>query len=226
MSDAYAYGFPNHGLNERAAFATLEERAMYPRLCAVLLIVSGAMLVGCEQQSDRGQSASPTAPSAASITPDTLAQSGAASFQYLIGTGPVCNLGPGACPDVSRAPNGDTIAIAGQGTLSIHAKTVTGGGTFTHKAPDGTVRASGTWTATQLLSFNSYGTAPDVPPAFEGGFAVIRIHLSAGHDGILQVNCTIGSPPPNKFEGVRLAVESALNFNEVVSGATLFIRLS
>jgi hypothetical protein len=43
-------------------------------------------------------------------------------------------------------------------------------------------------------------------------------------DAILQINCTIGNPPPGHPEGVRLAIAGALNFNEEVSGMTLFIR--
>jgi hypothetical protein len=196
---------------------------MHPRL-AVALLVSGALLVGCEQQSDGVQSGIPTAPTPVGPTSDGLAQSGSASYQFLAGSGAVCGIAPDACPDVTRASNGDTVEIRGQGTLSIHTKSVTGGGTFTHKAPDGSIRASGTWTATDLLSFNSYGTLPGLPAGFEGGFAVVRVHLSPGFDAILQVNCTIGKAPPGHPEGVRLAVQEGLNFNEEVSGATLFIR--
>ncbi len=71
------------------------------------------------------------------------AGSGSQSFLYFAGVGPVCALGPGACPDVARADNGDTVEIAGSGTLSIHAKTVSGVGTFVHRAQDGTLRGEG-----------------------------------------------------------------------------------
>ncbi|MGI8514129.1 MAG: hypothetical protein ACR2NT_03130 [Acidimicrobiia bacterium] len=63
---------------------------------------------------------------------------------------------PGALPDVAEASNGDTLALTGSGTLTTHPKTVTGGGTFTHNFAGGG-SLSGTWEATQLISFNGYG---------------------------------------------------------------------
>lgn len=152
------------------------------------------------------------------------------TFQFLIGTGPLCSI-PGVtnpCPDISRAANGDTVALAGQGSLSVHAKSVTGSGTFTHKAPDGTVKAMGTWTAVQLLSFKSFGTSPSFPANFMGGLALILVQLSVGgtvvHTAILTVICDVGSPPPGLAEGVKLSVQDTpFNFNKQVSGITLFI---
>ena len=151
------------------------------------------------------------------------ADSGSTTFLYFAGAGPVCALGPGSCPDVARADNGDTVDIAGSGTLSIHDKTVTGGGTFVHRAPDGAVRAAGTWTATQLLSFNSYGTQPGLPQNLFGGLARIRVHLSAGSDAILEIDCEIGKVPGGHSEGVRLVVDNGLNFSQKVSGFTVFV---
>ena len=151
------------------------------------------------------------------------ADSGSQSFLYFAGAGPVCALGPGACPDVARADNGDTVEIAGSGTLSIHAKTVSGVGTFVHRAQDGTLRGEGTWTATDLLSFNSYGTQPDLPPNLFGGLARIRVHLSAGFDAVLEIDCEIGKAPGGHAEGVRLAVDNGLNFNQKMSGFTVFV---
>jgi len=155
------------------------------------------------------------------------AQSATVTYNYLAGAGFLC---PDNCPDVSSAPNGDTISISGQGTLSINPNSVTGGGTFIHKDASGIVLAMGTWTAQQLLSFVSYGTMPGVPPNFEGGKALLRIHLSpntggAGFDGVLRITCLIGSPPPaGGNEGIRLNVQDVINFNTEVSGETLFIR--
>ena len=154
------------------------------------------------------------------------AQSATVTYNYLAGAGLLC---PDNCPDVASAPNGDTITIAGQGTLSIHPDSVTGGGTFTHRNASGTVLAEGTWTAQQLLSFVSYGTAPPFPPTFEGGKALMLIHLSpstggAGFDGVLRITCLIGSPPASAHEGIRLNVQDVINFNKEVSGDTLFIR--
>jgi hypothetical protein len=178
------------------------------RLLAMGLIVFGFLLLA------RGAPAS--------------AQSATVTYNYLTGSGLLC---PGGCPDVASAPNGDTITITGSGTLSIHPESVTGNGTFTHKDASGTVLAEGTWTAQQLLSFVSYGTSPGSPPTFEGGKALVRIHLTpnaggAGFDAVLRITCLVGSPPPSAHEGIRLNVQDVINFNKEVSGATLFIRTS
>jgi hypothetical protein len=159
------------------------------------------------------------------------AQSATVTYDYLAGSGPLCSLSPTACPNVASAPNGDTISLAGSGTLSIHPDSVTGSGTFTHKDASGTVKAMGTWTAQQLLSFVSYGTSPGLPPTFEGGKALVLIHLSpstggSGFDAVLRITCLVGSPPPSAHEGIRLNVQDVINFNKEVSGATLFIRTS
>ncbi len=151
------------------------------------------------------------------------ADSGSQTFSYLAGTGPLCVLTPNPCPDVARADNGDTVDITGSGTLSIHDNTVSGGGTFVHKAPNGAVRAQGTWKATALLSFNSFGTQAGLPQNLFGGVARIRVHLSAGIDAILEIDCAIGKAPAGHMEGVRLVVDNGLNFNQKVSGFTVFI---
>ncbi len=156
------------------------------------------------------------------------AHSDTVTYNYLAGSGLIC---PAGCPDVASAPNGDTITIAGSGTLSIHPNSVTGNGTFIHKDASGTVLGEGTWTAQQLLSFVSYGTSPAFPPNFEGGKALVRIHLSpstggAGFDAVLRITCLIGSPPASAKEGIRLDVQDVINFNKEVSGETLFIRTS
>lgn len=152
------------------------------------------------------------------------------TFQFLVGTGLLCSI-PGVenpCPDISRSANGDTVAIAGQGTLSVHPKSVTGSGSFVHKAPDGTVKAMGTWKAIRLMSFKSFGNSSGLPSNFVGGLALILVQLSAGgtpvHTAVLTVICDVGTPPHGLMEGVKLAVQGApLNFNKQVSGLTLFI---
>ena len=159
-----------------------------------------------------------------------LADSGARSYDYLLGAGLLCSLDPSACPDIAQAPNGDTVELTGSGTLDIHAKSVTGGGAFVHKNAAGAVLASGTWTAEKLLSFHSYGTQPGFPSSFEGGQAAIEVTLvdAAGvavHTGTLWVYCEVSAPPPaGQGEGVRLNVPGVVNFNKLVSGFTLFIR--
>lgn len=63
---------------------------------------------------------------------------------WLAGTGVLCELpAPDPCPTVATAANGDTIELAGEGTFTKHPKSLTGGGTFVHKDPDGNVVAAG-----------------------------------------------------------------------------------
>ena len=126
------------------------------------------------------------------------------------------------------ASNGDTVTVAGQGTLSIFAKSVIGSGTFVHKASDGTVRAMGTWTAIQLMSFRSFGNSSGLPSNFVGGRALMLVQLSVGgkpvHTGVLTVICEVGTPPDGLHEGIKLVVQDTpFNFNKQVSGLTLFI---
>lgn len=152
-------------------------------------------------------------------------------YQYLVASGVLCDIG--GCPAVSEAANGDTVEVSGGGTFSIHPKSVTGEGTFIHRNADGDVLAAGTWKVEELLSFHSYGSgaAQGLPEDFEGGLALIRVGLYVGGtkvaSAVMQIDCTLGKPPAGSIEGFRLAVHGqgfGINFNEEVSGFTLFIR--
>jgi hypothetical protein len=147
--------------------------------------------------------------------------SGSATFQYLAGSSFLCGFFSGACPDVARADNGDTIEISGAGILTIHPKSVGGGGTFKHKDSSGNVLSSGTWTAQELISFVPYLVLP--PDNIAGGQALIRVHLSTGFDAILDIDCEIGAPA-GQTEGVTLNIQDVINFNKKVSGITLYIK--
>lgn len=134
------------------------------------------------------------------------------------------------CPDRATAQkNGDVIDIKGDGTLSLHAKSVTGGGSFRHLDSDGNVIADGTWTATELLNFKTYGPSPILNPTWRTGIAHIRVHLVSGAmeaDAILSLGCILPQVkmPGGVFEGVRLNVQGGPNFNkELQPRATLFI---
>lgn len=140
------------------------------------------------------------------------ADSGADTFVYLAGFP----------TDIASAANGDTITIHARGTLSIHPKSVTGGGNFIHKDSTGAVIASGSFTALELLSFDDFGAASPTSPA-HGGHALIRVHLSTGVDGILEIDCGINGTGSNAFDAVRLALDGGPNFNDPVSGGTVFL---
>src|SRR5919201_4697562 len=60
-------------------------------------------------------------------------------------------------PNTAVAPNGDEVAITGEGVFSVHPKSVEAEGEFTHTDSLGNVLATGTWTATDLLTYQSYG---------------------------------------------------------------------
>ena len=70
------------------------------------------------------------------------------------------------CPDVAMACNGDTIEIAGFGTLSVHPKSVTGSRSLSTTSLGGS--GGGTWEAIELLSFKSHG--PNVPAGLPGSW--------------------------------------------------------
>src|SRR5438552_6821901 len=134
---------------------------------------------------------------------------------------------------VTEASNGDRIRLIGTGPLGIHPKSASGGGTFQHTNAAGTVIGSGGWTVVELLSFQSYGAAPaPVPPTFNGGKAQFRVQLSpAGtlvFEGIMDVECMLPGldVPRGTVEGVRLVVPGVANFNDAISGRTLFIKTS
>jgi hypothetical protein len=160
------------------------------------------------------------------------ADSGSATYAYVVGAAPLCGLAPNACPDVAMAPNGDTLTISGSGILSIGPKTATGGGTFTHKTAAGAVFATGRWTATGLAGLHSYGSAAAqaLPPNLFGGLAILKVHIITASgfeaDGLLTITCTLGDQVPSSAtEGVRLNVQDIINFNKEVSGFTVFVLL-
>jgi hypothetical protein len=147
-------------------------------------------------------------------------------------------------PNVAMASNGDTIGITASGTFSVHPKTVAVSGAFTHNiAGGGTV--AGTWTATDLLSFEFYGcgVVPSIgltlPPNFCGGVLKMRVDfMPAGTSlvvpGIITVFCVIGTQAPPTHdnptevgeEGVTVVVPGIANFNKIVAGMNRYVRTS
>ena len=103
-----------------------------------------------------------------------------------------------------------------------------------HKTSGGTTVGSGTWAATELLTFQSYGNAvpQGLPPTFFGGRVALNVLLTPTSNpsvhlpAILQVECALGKVPPGALEGVRLNVQDVINFNKTVpeSGANVYIK--
>lgn len=140
------------------------------------------------------------------------------------------------------AANGDTVAVTGHltgDTFSIHPKSVSASGTF---VSPGNLGGGGTWTATELLAFHSYGcgvltfTDPDttIPANFCGGILKLRVELvtpDGTFDGILTVFCIIGAHAPASHtfpdpgEGVTLNVPGVINFSHTDFGSNRFERI-
>ncbi len=134
--------------------------------------------------------------------------------------------------DVSRASNGDTITVIGTGGIDSDEMEVHGRGTFEHRSSDGTLLAFGTWKAKELVTFENFGGQAGLPADFRGGHAVILVRVTAhpaDHpevkiklDATLVVDCALGDFPPGLGEGITLDA-GFINFNEKVSGVTLFV---
>jgi hypothetical protein len=180
-----------------------------------------------------------------------MAQGGNGDYIFLVGSGLLCDIGDSsACPGVVKSLQGDSYELSGAGTLSTQGKTVTAAGTFTHKSRDGNTLETGVWIASELVSFDSYGIAPGAlmrsgqpfgPPPFgpkrlpmlsgpmpAGGLAVFRIRLlpiwGLSRTARLQVNCALGKvPDEHQTEGIRLTVEGGGDFDQEISGRTLFV---
>jgi hypothetical protein len=150
-------------------------------------------------------------------------------------------------PNGAQAPNGDRALVgctpgpSGCGTFTTKDKAVDMEGTFVHTDSAGNVLGEGTWVATQLISYESYGCgvvdfdgpgpSPPVtiPPNICGGALKLRVLLTVGtqqFDGILTIFCIVGENPPNSHdelseEGVTLNIVGGINFNQVwFSGGT------
>ena len=136
-------------------------------------------------------------------------------------------------PCVSREFNGDSIQTTGSGLFKIEADgdgEIEGSGTFIHRNPAGVEVARGTWRAKKFLAYRTYGCAgcPALPPGSEGGNLLFTAELrpAGGNefDATLEINCALGTPPPNRlYEGVEVRV-LGLRFDQAEDGATLFIR--
>ncbi len=84
-----------------------------------------------------------------------------ANYNFLIASGFLCDPNDSTpCPAVARAGDGETVEISGAGTLDVTRTSVAAAGAFTEKSPNGYVITTGVWTATGLVSFDSYGIAP------------------------------------------------------------------
>jgi hypothetical protein len=183
------------------------------------------------------------------IAQNSIALNSSPEYTFLVAAGFVCD--SGNCPAAAKSVNRDTYEITGAGTFNPQSKSVSAAGTFTHKIPNGTVIEAGVWTSNQLISFDTYGAAPNAlrqrgiaagGPGFRpnplpmslnpvpvGGLAVFRIRLlpAAGMPmtALLQVNCALADAPRDRSaDGIRLKLEnSPAEFSEELGGSVMFL---
>ena len=182
----------------------------------------------------------------------TVAEDRSGDYLFLIGSGFLCDSGDSsACPAVVKSADDSAYELSGAGTLSAQSKSVTAVGTFTRKSPNGNSLETGIWIANELVSFDSYGPAPDAlmregwafgPARFDprrmpmlsgpmptGGLAIFRIRLlpmsEPSRTAVLQVNCALGKvPDEHQTEGIRMKLEgSGGEFDQEISGRTMFV---
>jgi hypothetical protein len=146
--------------------------------------------------------------------------------------------------NVGLAPSGDTIHLSCEateglcGTFGINPKSISASGEFEHFLPDGSLFASGTWTATQLISFHAYGCGVvfgnPIPPDLCGGalkFAATFNTPLGELPGTITVFCVVGDKVPASIggpfnEGVTVDVPGIVNFNHPVHGDNIYIQTS
>jgi hypothetical protein len=142
-------------------------------------------------------------------------------------------------PNFGVAANGDRVTITGHADFSVNPKSAEGDGSFTHTSSSGTVLGSGTWTATDLLDYQSYGCGvvlgDPIPDNFCGGKVKLRVTLTTPLGQLpatMTVICIIGPNPPdsafgeNRSEGVMLDIPGVINFNHSAGGDNVIIQTS
>ena len=114
---------------------------------------------------------------------------------------------------------GDFLRMTGSGAFDTSAGAASGGGSFTHYKPDGSVFARGIWVITGFQSFSAYG-GPN--RGHQGGVLLVTVSIigpEATFAGLtLQVSCGINAPSGAPDEGTTLPGL----FTEAPSGTTLF----
>jgi hypothetical protein len=168
---------------------------------------------------------------AAGVLAPTVAVADSATHTYVLEMGE---------PNFGVAANGDEIAITGGGEFSVNPNAVDAAGEFTHTDSSGNVLATGTWTATGLINYQSYGCGElfgtPIPPDLCGGAVKMNVTLtptgtSLQLPGIMTVFCVIGTHAPQSVlgpltEGVTLNVPGIQNFNHSNGGENDYVQIS
>lgn len=143
-------------------------------------------------------------------------------------------LSPGG-RDSAKAETGEEITLTGTGTFNPGSpRSVTGGGTYTIRDPQGAVMGSGTYRVTELCNWHE-APGRQSPPIVDrigavedgrAGLAVLRIAYSDGNEGTLVVSCRIPGPagaPPQIFEGIVASHAFVFFWNHGVAQAEPFV---
>jgi hypothetical protein len=168
---------------------------------------------------------------AAAVLIPTVAVADSATHSYLLEMGE---------PNLGVAANGDEIAITGGGEFSVNPNAIDAAGGFTHTDSSGNVLATGTWTATGLINYQSYGCGEvfgtPIPSFLCGGAVKMSVTLtptgtSLRLPGIMTVFCVIGTHAPQSVlgpltEGVTLDVPGIQNFNHSNGGDNDYVQTS
>jgi hypothetical protein len=187
------------------------------------------------------------------ILPAT-AQTNNNDYIFLLASGFLCDpRDSSTCPAMAKSAQGDSYEMSGAGTFDAQGKSVKATGTYTHKSSNGNVLETGVWIASELVSFDSYGVAPNeltrlgvafgpaamtpkrtllsIGPMPTGGLAVFRILLvpisGRSTTAVLQVNSALGDVPrARSVEGIRLALErNNSEYSEEISGRVMFLSI-
>jgi hypothetical protein len=133
-------------------------------------------------------------------------------------------------PNSAQDAAGDTLSVTGDGMFSVHAKSASGGGSYTFTGTDGTT-FSGTWTVNGLVSFVPYGCGVvfgnPLPPNFCGGMLKLDVTATTPfglQSAQLTVFCVIGNPPPSVEEGINAVIPSVGSFNRQTGGMNVYIK--
>lgn len=137
-------------------------------------------------------------------------------------------------PATAMAADGSTVTMKGNGMLKAGPNGfANGGGSFVMKNASGAPVASGTFSASDILGFVSYGTTtlPQFPAGATGGEAKLRVTLtgtSGVFTGVLTIICVVkgSNPPAGKDEGITLVLGQGGDFTKEAGGNTVFQDIS
>jgi hypothetical protein len=132
---------------------------------------------------------------------------------------------------VAQASNGDTISIVGTGSFTEKSVIATGAGTFVQRAKGSNAVRRGTWIATSLVQFRSFGPNEGGPAELQGGRAMIRIHMmpfgdTTGFDAVLVVTSRIGRESGVPAAGVQVRVINGTRYNTPLRGTSAFVKIN